>query len=64
MAMLAAGHCWRGCGGALVSVFRGVFAVVGGVVAFGGGLGAGLSLCGSGLSLCGSMWFGDFPDFS
>ena len=33
MAMLAAGHCWRGCGGALVSVFRGVFA--------GGGGGAG-----------------------
>ena len=55
---------WTIAGGALISVFRGVFAVVGGVVAFGGGLGAGLSLCGSGLSLCGSMWFGDFPDFS
>ena len=30
MAMLAAGHCWRGCGGALVSVFWGVFAGGGG----------------------------------
>ena len=28
--MPAAGHCWRGCGRALISVFRGVLLVVAG----------------------------------